>query len=565
MRRFNLTGLCLVLLLLAPPPPAAHAQQAQGAATAPRRAAPNASAAARKAAERITAAQMREDLFWVAADERGGRDTPSAGLDATAKFIADRLARAKFKPGGDDGTFFQKIELRSTSVDAAKTRAELSGRAFKLGDDFILANMESGEATGSLVYVGHGWVVRSKNINAYDGLDVKDKIVVVAGGGTAPPAGLTPQDIAGLPAADWESPISYAEKNGARGIVFVPQGHERVYQFLRRSTGRASYQVKRFAEEAAGRRGVSSKLPVIIPSAQMLNTLFEGERTGGADIMKAAADNSAAQGFDLAAAKRLSITASVKNETAMTQNVVAILEGSDERLKAEYVAVGAHYDHVGTRTGGTGDQIFNGADDDGSGTVAVLSMAEAFAKTRHPRRSLLFIWHAGEEKGLWGSEYFTKFPTVPIKQIVAQLNIDMIGRSRAAGDTKPANKGLSGPDEIYVIGSKMMSADLAAASESVNRSYLNLKFNYDFDKPDDPEQLFYRSDHYNYAVHGIPIVFYFDGIHEDYHKVTDTADKIDYEKMQKVARTVFVLATEVANAPQRPVVDTPLPADRQRR
>jgi len=141
----------------------------------------------------------------------------------------------------------------------------------------------------------------------------------------------------------------------------------------------------------------------------------------------------------------------------------------------------------------------------------------------------------------------------------------MIGRSRAPGDTKPANKGLSGPDEIYVIGSKMMSADLGEASESVNRSYLNLKYNYQYDAPDDPEQLFYRSDHYNYAAQGIPIVFYFDGIHEDYHKVTDTPDKIDYEKMQKVARTVFVLGTELANAPARPVVDKPLETSRRRR
>jgi Zn-dependent M28 family amino/carboxypeptidase len=151
---------------------------------------------------------------------------------------------------------------------------------------------------------------------------------------------------------------------------------------------------------------------------------------------------------------------------------------------------------------------------------------------------------------------------VPIKQVVAQLNIDMIGRSRAPDDNKPANKGLSGPEEIFVIGSKVMSAELGEASESVNRSYLNLKYNYQYDAPDDPEQLFYRSDHYNYAAQGIPIVFYFDGIHEDYHRPSDTADKIDYQKMEKVTRTIFILASEIANNQKRPVVDKQLSPDR---
>ena len=577
MRRFRLKGPTLALFVLmsaTPTPPVrAQQQQAQGAAAAATPAAPpvkrsalTTSSAARKAAERITAAQMKEDLYWVADDARGGRDTPSAGLDATAKFIAGRLAKTKIKPAGDDGTYFQKIELRSTNVDAEKTRVELAGRAFKYGDDFVVANSASAAVSGPLIYVGHGWVVRSKNINAYEGLDVKDKIMVVAGAGTAPPAGVTAEYIAGQPAADWESPVSYAEKNGARAIVVVPQGHERVYQHFRRSLGRTSYQVKRFAEETEGRAGSPpSKIPVIIPSAVMLNALFEGQRTAGADILKAANANEAGPGFDFAAAKTMSIATSVMVSEATTQNVVGVLEGSDAKLREEYVAVGAHYDHVGMRPGQPGDNIFNGADDDGSGTVAVLSMAEAFARGKAPKRSLLFVWHAGEEKGLWGSQYFTKYPTVPIKQIVAQLNIDMIGRSRAADDAKPANKGLSGPDEIFVIGSKMMSAELGEASESVNRSYLNLKYNYQYDAPDDPEQLFYRSDHYNYAVQGIPIVFYFDGIHEDYHKVSDSPDKIDYQKMQKVARTVFVLATELANAPTRPVVDTPLPASSRRR
>ena len=194
------------------------------------------------------------------------------------------------------------------------------------------------------------------------------------------------------------------------------------------------------------------------------------------------------------------------------------------------------------------DKIWNGADDDGSGTVAVLGIAEALAKSKvRPKRSILFVWHAGEEKGLWGSEYFTKFPTVDMSKVVAQLNIDMIGRSKKPTDTNPKNAELSGENEIYVIGSKMMSTQLGAITESVNNSYLKMTYNYKYDDPNDPNRFFFRSDHFNYAVKGIPIVFWFDGVHQDYHGAGDHADKIDYAKMEKVTRTIFLTMWELGD------------------
>ncbi|HEV2761690.1 MAG TPA: M28 family peptidase, partial [Pyrinomonadaceae bacterium] len=269
-----------------------------------------------------------------------------------------------------------------------------------------------------------------------------------------------------------------------------------------------------------------------------------------------------ARGFALSPAKRVGLSVALKTSTAVTQNVVAVVEGADRKLKDEYVAVGAHYDHVGTGRAVNGDSIYNGADDDGSGTVAMLAMAEAFAQGPRPKRSILFVWHAGEEHGLWGSDYFARHPTVPLRQIVAQLNMDMIGRSKQPGDTKQGNRFLTGPNEIYVIGSREMSTELGELSERVNRSYLNMQFNYLYDDPRDPNRFFFRSDHFNYARKGVPIIFYFDGEHEDYHKPSDTPDKIDYQKMERVARTVFVTATEIANAPRRPVVDKPLSPER---
>jgi Zn-dependent M28 family amino/carboxypeptidase len=205
--------------------------------------------------------------------------------------------------------------------------------------------------------------------------------------------------------------------------------------------------------------------------------------------------------------------------------------------------------------------VFNGADDDGSGTTALLAMAEALAHaTVRPKRSTLFVWHCGEEKGLWGSRYFTNYPTVPIDHIIAQLNIDMIGRSRKDDDTNPRNNSLTGPNAVYVIGSTMMSTELGELTQSINKAYLNLTFDLRYDDPADPNRFFYRSDHYNYARKGIPIIFFFDGVHEDYHQLGDSPDKIDYGKMQKITRTIYLMLWELGNRPTRPKVDKPLPA-----
>lgn len=251
-------------------------------------------------------------------------------------------------------------------------------------------------------------------------------------------------------------------------------------------------------------------------------------------------------------------TEGTPEDTKWTQNVVAIIPGSDAKLKSEFVAFGAHYDHVGQRTSGEGDRIFNGADDDGSGTVSILEIAHAFLTGPRPKRSLIFVWHCGEEKGLWGSDYFVEHPTVELKSVVTQLNIDMIGRSKPAGDANPANKVLTGPEEIYVVGSTKMSTDLQKTSEAVNKAFLKLSFNYKYDDPKDTENIFYRSDHYNYARKGVPIIFYFDGVHEDYHRPGDEVSKIDFDKMAKVARTVYATGWTLANAAKRPVVDKPL-------
>lgn len=572
MRRFILTGLLLVGLFAALPPVAQRAQEQQPTSirAATTAAAPSPFfAAERTAAERITAERMKEILYYIASDEMQGRDTPSPGLDKTAEFIADNLKKLKLKPMGDKGSYLQHIALSKTEVDREHTTAQLGSRTFRLGEDFLPTGRMSGEVEGGVVYAGDGWVIKSKNVDAYDGLDVRDKVVVVSGDGIAPPPGTTLEELKGKPGG-WETPVSYAEKHGAKALVLIPRNFERRWRYGAYSIARPSFAVTRLQglsdedEQDEDEAQQSKGLVSIVPSRAMLDALFAGEQKDGAAVLQATTTGQPLKGFALSADKRLRLSVKLAVTGASTQNVVAVLEGKDAKLKHEYVALGAHYDHVGANGGGCrpvgGDSICNGADDDGSGTTALITMAEAFAKGPRPKRSILFVWHAGEEKGLWGSEYFTTFPTVPLKQVVAQLNIDMIGRSKKAGDTNPANKMLTGPDEIYVIGSRMMSDELAAKSVAVNGAYMNISYNYHYDEPNDPERLFYRSDHFNYARRGIPIIFFFDGVHEDYHRPTDSPDKIDYQKMQTITRTVFILASEVANARTRPVVDRPLPS-----
>jgi hypothetical protein len=534
--------------------------------------------AARKTAEQITARELREYLQFIASDEMEGRDTPSRGLDLTAKFLAMQLALWGVKPAGDGGTYFQKFALRRTKIAPARTFAEFDGKIFSHGVDLLAAPQIAGETEAApLVYVGHGWQVKAKNIDAYKGIDVKDKIAVIAGGGFPPREVGGSFPLPGKQGEDWNHPFAYAAKHGAKGVILLPTfrslaGWEREF---RNQTTRGTLAVENLPSAAGKefyavyyspmvatfgfRMDDGYRLPTVSISARMANELFRGEKQEAAVLLQRAATGAMGEAFDFNAAKRLKLSVGLNTKIETTQNVVGVLEGSDPVLKNEYVAVGAHYDHVGVADEASGDGIFNGADDDGSGTVAVLAMARALASTSaRPKRSVLFVWHAGEEKGLWGSEYFAEKPTVPLDKIVAQLNIDMIGRSRAEGDTDEKNKDLTLKDEIYVIGSKMMSSDLGALSERVNVNYLKLKFNYKYDAPDDPERFFYRSDHFNYARKGIPIIFYFNGPHRDYHQPSDSVEKIDFEKIESVTRTVLMTALEIANAARRPVVDKPL-------
>jgi Zn-dependent M28 family amino/carboxypeptidase len=236
---------------------------------------------------------------------------------------------------------------------------------------------------------------------------------------------------------------------------------------------------------------------------------------------------------------------SERSDTVITHNVVGIVRGSDPAMRNTYVAFGAHLDHVGTTepTAASRDTVNNGADDDGSGSVALLAIARAWIQGPKPPRSALFVWHTGEELGLFGSAWFTEHPTVPIDSIVAQINADMIGRNH--------------PDSLYVVGPGAapngQSRTLGAVLDSVNaRESKPFVFNREWDTTTHPERIYYRSDHYNYAAKGIPIVFLTTGLHPQYHQVTDEASLIDYDKLARVGMLMYDVGIELAKRPVRP-------------
>ncbi|MBI4747189.1 MAG: M20/M25/M40 family metallo-hydrolase [Acidobacteria bacterium] len=506
--------------------------------------------------DRLTAAQLKAYLSFIASDELEGRDTPSRGLNIAAKFIAAMLDRWGVKPAGDQGTYFQKFDVQTEQLDPARCSVVLNNRSFLYGKEYFAPNalVKCGGAIEptQLVYAGDGCYVKATGQEPLKGLEVRGKVVVI---NSLFPPQPNPQDAKSE--TDWLDPISYAKQNGAAGIIsLVPRKIS--FPELQSYIGQAQPLVQGIPPEVPFTR---DELPVIVAGETLSRALFAGEKYDLEAILNAAGTSGTMPSFAFSPEKRFSMTLAIDQVRMPTRNVIGVLEGSDPVLKNEYVAISAHYDHVGIGpANATGDTIYNGADDDGSGTVAVLSIAETLASLKvRPKRSILFIWHTGEEQGLWGSIYFTEHPTVPLDRITSLINIDMIGRSRKPDDTNPRNVELSGQNEIYLIGTTLMSTEFEQLFRGVNQQYLNLTYNYKYDDPKDPNKFFFRSDHYSYAKRGIPAAFYFDGEHEDYHRLGDEIEKIDFEKMQKVTRTIYRSLWELAELKVRPKVDKQLP------
>jgi hypothetical protein len=485
----------------------------------------------------ITPTELRMHLQFLASDELGGRYTLSPNFAIAARYLATRLESYGFRGAGDNGGFLQTFDVTAAKPDTNGSALTLTAgdktSNYHFGDFFLLGSSSAGSAYGPIVFVGAGVSSPSLNHDDYAGLNVKGKIVLIAPG--------TPPGLDSSKIGPGEQGEAAARAHGAAGVLQLPAQR---FADLMKSKG--------FADRAAGRESVQlareseGKLPAVTLGPDLADKVLSLIGLDLKGIYDSASKKEPLTPKAVAASARIDVV--MQQTRATTQNVAGILEGTDPQLKNEYVVFSAHYDHL--KTGADG-RIYPGADDDGSGTTAVLAIARALSLNR-PKRSVLVMFHAGEELGLLGSAYNTDFaPAVPLDKMVVDLNIDMIGRSKPSGDNDRLDEHLTAPDSVYLVGSNRISKELHEISEETNAQFQHMKLDYYYNDPNNPERIYYRSDHWNYAKHGIPIIFYFDGTHVDYHRPTDTVDKIDFTKLTQVARLVFETGWRIANLDHR--------------
>lgn len=491
--------------------------------------------------ESITARDLKKHLSFLASDELGGRYTISPANRIAARYLASQLEAYGYRGGARDGSFFQKVPLSFRTTDMETSRIILTAgnekTEFKHGDGFGSFTGADMTVTGELVFVGYGISSPANKYDDYAGLDVKGKIVVIAQG--------FPESLKGAKVSQNEQGGEAALAHGAASVIEIPPAQlllqwNQVKAYLNRGG-----QLGLPAPASLSGKG----LPALLAGPDFIKAIAKAV---GKESTALLATGKPLQPMAIPATADIRVKVEVK-PAPQAQNVVGILDGADPKLKDEYVVFSAHYDHLETNAKG---EVYNGADDDGSGTVSVLEIAQAFALGVRPKRSVLIIFHTGEELGLFGSLYNTDYePVVPLEKMVTDLNIDMVGRSRPEGDTDPRDKELADKDTIYVIGADKLSTELNKLSEATNAETARLKFDYRYNDENHPERFYYRSDHYNYAKHGIPIIFYFNGVHRDYHQTTDDVDKIDFERMERIDRMIFALGWRIANLDHRLVVD----------
>ena len=516
----------------------------------------------------ITPADLMTRLYLYADDSMMGRLAGSEyNLKATA-YIASEVKRMGLQPAGDSGGYFQNVPLVKRQLDPSATFS-VEGTTFRPWEEFIPRDpgVPTRSFDGAQVIYGGVW----PDTTMINPEQAAGKFVVLGAHTDAnvPP----PQQV--------NRAQILSRFRGAAGIAVVALETfpAPALNFFR--------QPQTILKDAAALPSDTTKLPAYVYVSHAGARALLG---APADSMKPGALGKTVRG-----------AVAFTETPAPARNVVAILPGSDPKLRGEYVAIGAHNDHVGFDHDAVDhdsirayndavrklelaapngrvspaqiqqihvnvdslhrlhpvrrDSIFNGADDDGSGTSSVLEIAESFAGEKaKPKRSLIFVWHTGEELGLFGSQYFTDHPTIPRDSIVAQLNMDMVGRGRSDDETG------GGPGYLQLIGTRRLSTELGDMVESVNKARKQpFTFDYQFDAAGHPEQYYCRSDHYMYARYGIPIAFFTTGNHRDYHQVTDEPEYIDYDKLAHVSQLVHDIATSVANLDHRVVVDKPKP------
>lgn len=485
----------------------------------------------KKGMKSITKKELGVHLKFLASDELKGRDTPSNELRMTSRYLATLVESYGFKPLMPDGSFFQEVPLKITTITHAEMRVPMDTgvgeEVFTFPGDFGVNTSRDGMFThegffeGEIVFVGLGLHAPELEWLDYENLDLKGKIVVM----------LDPEP-SDIPLFNKDNFI----KMYLRPRVAIGKGAIAVLSVISEETEQDfadngySFDIKERArvitEKDSSIRMGSSHLRVEIRH-DVAAALLGISRAELSDMFASIREGKRIPGKEYPG-KSIQISVDAHQRIGNTRNVVAVLEGRDKKLRDEYVLFGSHHDHVGA----LGSSVWNGADDNGSGTVAMLEIAQAMVVER-PKRSVVMVWHTGEEKGLWGSFYFVENSPIPISKMSAEINMDMISRND--------------PNSIYLIGSDMISTELDAAFHTMNNKYTKLKIDYEFNTKTHPERWYYRSDHLPYAQMGIPAVWVFCGATEDYHQTTDTFERVDLDKMERVTRLVYLTGYEIGN------------------
>ena len=520
------------------------------------------------------APSFKKWLTYLASDELQGRLVYTEGLGLAAAYIAHHLAEWGVKPVGDDGTYFQTVKVRGVkAASRASVTVEVAGqtRTFKDGEGVTFPKNMGGRQTikgADVLFAGYGLHIPAAQLDDYARFDPSGKVVVWIGQGG--PSAAAPQSRRLLSATARSRLASQKGAVAAIGPVAASAWARRGATHSR--SGSSAGSPAKDVDFTTVQRYDVPVPPALSAQDEFFEFLFSAAPIKYAQLKVAVEAREPITPFVL---KGVSITIDVDVdysvvETRLTRNVVGVVEGTDRSLRDTYVAFGAHYDHTGyeqsapapersspvsfgcegqTRpTPRPDDVINNGADDDGSGTVALMALARAFALGPKPRRSLLFVWHTAEEGGLLGSRYNADYPVVPNDRIVAALNLDMVGRNRCDDPSKR--------DTVYLVGSDRISTELHNMSEDANAALPSpMTLDYELNDPADPESLYTRSDHYSYAAKGIPVIFYTTGLHRDYHYVTDEVDKIDFGKLARVTELVYVTGRRLAEAERAPARD----------
>jgi len=486
-------------------------------------------------ANSIKADEIKEYLRVLTSDELGGRETGKKGQKLAAKYLSEKMKEFGISPGNDT-SFFHVFEVNEMKPAGSIVLDGITHHFMK--DFYFLGIKDTLISTNEIVFAGYG--IEDPKYSDYSKVNVKGKVVLILEGEPTDKKGnviISGTKNASSWAHDFRKKSNLARDKGATAVLYYSKSFsaskskfhhfiEKPNMTLKSDVGNGEKERVRNNFFYIGDTLLNEVLSKNLAAKKELTSLINsGGRPKKYPIIKV----------------KTEIKVERISSDLTTENVIGFIEGTDK--KDEVIIITAHYDHLGIQ----GKDIYYGADDDGSGTAAILEIGQAFMEMvkagNRPRRSIIIMPVSGEEKGLLGSKFYTLNPTIPLSNIVADLNIDMIGRR----DEKYKDN----PDYVYVIGSEMLSDELKQVSEKANEEYTKITLDYTYDDPKDPNRFYYRSDHYNFAKNNIPVIFYFCGVHEDYHKPTDTFDKIEFDKMEKIVKLVFYTAWELANRDER--------------